>query len=237
MEARAEFREAARDCRLLLDRGYSARPVLALVGDRRRLTAEERLILFRGVASSGDSARRRAGVVTPGRAGQGGSQGVVLLLDAYNVAFIIVHYLVGKPCFISTDGLLRDAGANYGRVPRDELLSRAFSELAAAAARLGLTRVEAFLDAPVPHSGAHAGELRAAFAAAGIEASVELAKSADGAILARSAALSGIENAGAFVASGDSVLADSVPLVFDLARFVLEEGFHAELLDLSDLLP
>ena len=161
LEAKGEFREAARDYRLLLDRGYSGQATLKLVGDRHRLQAEERLILFRGIASAADSELRRAKLRKE-------AEGGLLLLDAYNQAFGIVHYLLGKPCFIATDGLLRDAGANYGRVPHDELLLRAFAELALGAARCGVARVEAFLDAPVSRSAEHAQSLEAAFESAGL---------------------------------------------------------------------
>lgn len=234
LEPSADFAEAARDFRLLLDRGYSGPATLKLVGDRRRLGAEERLILFRGLASAADSESRRARIA-------GEARGGLLLLDAYNQAFAIVHYLLGKPCFVATDGLLRDAGANYGRVPHDELLSRAFAELAAEAAALGVARVEAFLDSPVSRSAEHARELRAALSAAGLEAEAGLARSADAAILARLGELAaGVPPGGGrgtvLVASGDSVLADRVPAIFDLARSTLERRFGASLLDLSSLL-
>lgn len=225
MEARDAFRQAARDYRFLLDRGYASKPSLVLVGDRRRLSAEERLILFRGVATTEDSENRRRKLRREAR-------GSVLLLDAYNAAFVLVHYRIGKPCFLSTDGLLRDAGANYGRVPHDELLFRAFGELAAAAVALGFARAEAFLDAPVSRSAEHAAALRSAFAAAGLEAGVFLCPSADGAITSRLAA-GGDESL--LVASGDSVLADAAPAVCDIARFVLEGSYGSELFDLLAL--
>jgi hypothetical protein len=229
LEAKGEFREAARDYRLLLDRGYSGQATLKLVGDRHRLQAEERLILFRGIASAADSELRRAKLRKE-------AEGGLLLLDAYNQAFGIVHYLLGKPCFIATDGLLRDAGANYGRVPHDELLLRAFAELALGAARCGVARVEAFLDAPVSRSAEHAQSLEAAFESAGLEATVSLGKSADGAIAARLGGLLGEPSCAALVASGDSALVDRAPAVFDLARRVLEERFGAALLDLAECL-
>jgi hypothetical protein len=223
------FREAARDYRLLLDRGYSGPATLKLVGDRHRLSAEERLILFRGIASTGDSARRRTKLAKE-------AAGKPLLLDAYNQAFGIVHYLLGKPCFVATDGLLRDAGANYGRVPHDELLLRAFAELAAGAASCGVARVEAFLDSPVSRSAEHAAGLRAALVSAGLEAAVSIGKSADGAIVARLGGRLGEPEGAALVASGDSALVDRAPAVFDLARRVLEERFGAVLPDLEGCL-
>lgn len=234
MEAGEAFRAAVPEYRWLLDRGYPSGATIRLVGDRRRLAAEERLVLFRGVASAADSESRRARIA-------GNAAGRILLLDAYNAAFTVVHYLVGKPCFLSTDGLLRDAGANYGRVPREELLARAFDELALAAKELGASAVEAWLDAPVSRSAGHAARLEAAFEGAGVPARVLLARSADGAILARlGELLAGGEAAGGeagapLVASSDSAIADRAPAVFDLARRVLEGRFGAAFLDLGAL--
>jgi len=235
------FRAAVGEYRWLLDRGYPGGASLKLVGDRRRLSAEERLVVFRGVASSADSETRRARLAVS-------AEGRLILLDAYNAAFTVVHYLVGKPCFLSTDGLLRDAGANYGRVPREELLSRAFGELAQAAREAGAAAVEAWLDAPVSRSAAHAAALRAALEAAGLPSRVELARSADGAILARLREASGRGEAAAgggqapartavppIVASSDSAIADQAPEVFDLARRLLAARYGAAFLDLGAL--
>lgn len=183
---RDELVEAAVDYAYLLDRGYPERASGLLVGNRRRLDADERIMLFRGMASAADSARRRALLGGPPRGG-------VLLVDGYNVAFTLLHYWLGKPCFLSSDGLLRDAGANYGRVPHEVLLSRAFSELvewleAVARAAVPGLEIAIFLDAPVSRSGSHADELRDLIRGAGPgarNADVFVERSADGAILSR----------------------------------------------------
>ncbi|HUX37629.1 MAG TPA: DUF434 domain-containing protein [Rectinemataceae bacterium] len=225
--------EAARDYRFLLDRGYPERSSGELVGNRRRLEAEGRQMLFRGVASSADSARRRSRLASP-------AAGALILLDVYNVAFTLVHYFLGKACFLCSDGLVRDAGANYGRVPREELLHRAFGEIASYLGPRGL-RVEAFLDAPVSRSGEHAAALRAAFAAAHLESLVELAASADGAIAARLGALAETPAAAhgpvrVLVASSDSVLVDRAPAAWDLGRELLESRHAAFFPDFGALL-
>ncbi|MBL8966606.1 MAG: DUF434 domain-containing protein [Spirochaetaceae bacterium] len=252
----AAFAEAVRDYRWLLDRGYPDKASLKLVGDRRRLEAAERLVLFRGVASAEASRRRVARLVA-------GAAGRLVLLDGYNVAFTVLHYLVGKPCFVGTDGLLRDAGANYGRVPREGLLERAFAELGEALAAEGVAAVEAWLDAPVSGSAGHAAVLAKALEGKGFASRVALARSADGAILARleelgmrSARNRPAENragegagdgAGAsreaaadpgwapLVASSDSAVADRSPAVFDLARRLLERRYGAAFRDLGEL--
>ena len=226
--------EAAHDYRYLLDRGYPESSSIALVGNRHRLEADGRLMLFRGVASRADSERRR-GHLAPPRAGD------LVLLDAYNVVLTIVHYYLGKPCFLSSDGCLRDAGANYGRVSHGELLLRVFAELAGFLSPRNLV-LEAFFDAPVSRSGEHAAALRAAFSSAHCLAEVGAAASADGAIGARIEFILGPRKdidqeartrdpSGShrrlFVASSDSVLVDRAPWAWDLAREFLEERHAA----------
>ncbi|MDP3177135.1 MAG: DUF434 domain-containing protein, partial [Spirochaetaceae bacterium] len=109
---------AARDYRWLLDRGYAESSSLKLVGDRHRLERDERMILFRGVASDGASRRRTAMI-------SGDAAGRPLLVDGYNQTFAVMHYLMGKRLFICSDGLLRDAGSSHGRIARPELFERA----------------------------------------------------------------------------------------------------------------
>jgi hypothetical protein len=222
-----DFRAAKEDYAYLLDKGYAAKSSLKIVGDRRRLDAEERIILFRGVAPQSEAAARRAKLGLPPRDS-------VLLVDLYNVAFTLVHYLIGKPCFICTDGLLRDAGANYGRVPHEAELARAFSLLAACLGELGPRGIEAYLDAPVTRSGEHAAAFRALLDAAHLAlAIVETARSADLAILARLPARGGPAPAHeVWVLSSDSVLVDRAPSVFDAARHILETSFEARFLRL-----
>jgi hypothetical protein len=238
---------AFEDYVLLLDRGYPAQATIKLVGDRHRLSADERLVLFRGGTSSSDAERRSAKLARPG-------PGAVILVDLYNVAFTIVHYLVGKPCFISRDGLLRDAGANYGRVPHEDILARAFDLLASRLIELRPSRIEAFVDAPVSRSGGHAELFRAALAAARRAAlsragdrvsadeegegpiwNVCVAHSADGAVNAalEEFAHGPAEGRSVFVVSADSVLVDRAPRIFDAAREILEDEFGARLDDLS----
>jgi len=229
-----ELEEASRDYRFLLDRGYPPKASLALVGNRWRLDAEERLVLFRGVASTADSLARSAKLQTPGR-------GEVVLVDLYNVSFTIVHYLIGKPCFVSSDGFLRDAGANYGRIAHDAELLRAFDLIASALIGLSPFKIEAYLDAPVSRSGEHVVAFRGAWdaarkqaeagtadpeavAAENMDCVVEAVHSADGAIAGRLAAWR-TDGREAFVLSSDSAVIDRSAKALDLARQIITSVF------------
>jgi hypothetical protein len=223
---------AAFDYRWLLDRGYSPRAALKLVGDRRQMTGDERMILFRGVASSAASASRAAFI-------QGEARGRSVFVDGYNQTLTVMHYLTGRPLFIASDGLLRDAGGSHGRIGDAGLFARAAGALVDRIALLEPPRIAVFLDAPISGSAGHASLFRSLFAAKGIEADVRLEDSADAPLKRAPGAV--------LVATSDSAIADALiasstshregARLYDAARGAIELAFgRPELLDLSRLL-
>ena len=223
---------AARDYRWLLDRGYPPKASLKLVGDRRMMTKDERMILFRGVAPTAAAASRAAIVRSE-------AKGRAFLVDGYNQALTVMHYLTGRPVFVANDGLLRDAGGSYGRIADLALFERAVDAIAGHIVALGPLSVGIFLDSPVPGSAGHARMFRDLFASRGAEVEVRLEKSAD-APLKKAPPLS-------LVATSDSAIADALVAssalrsdgawLYDAARHVLELDFgRSELLDLGYLL-
>ena len=216
-----DLREAVRDYRGLLDRGYPVQASIKLVGDRYRLDRAGRIILFRGVHGRDISERikRNTVVSLPGRA--------LLGLDGYNVLFTLANYRTGHPLFVGTDGLLRDAGGAHGRFPGRAAFDEALGLAATRLAGLDLAGVSFYLDAPVSSSGDHAAAIRMACEAAGIPVSVEVAASADPLVR---------DYTGDAVATADSAVAiASRAPVFDLARDVLERRFGARFVDLGTL--
>ncbi len=219
---------AARDYRWLLDRGYPVAATIKLVGDRHRLEREERLILFRGVASTAASRVRRALLTDSVR-------GRPLLVDGYNQIYSVMHYRDGRPVFLSSDGLLRDAGASHGRIPDQDRFDAALECLASAIAAADPSRVSAYFDSPVSGSAGHASRFAAALAALGVAAEAEVARSADVPLKAAPA--------GGVVATGDSAVVDAIAAagaeaaVFDAARFAIERACGLrEWLDLAAVL-
>jgi len=226
------FAQAARDYLMLIDRGYARGAALKLVGDHHQLPRDERMILYRGLASSIESEARAAATVCPQE-----TAGRPILLDAYNQALTILHYARGRPVFIGTDGLVRDAGGSHGRIVDAAAFEEAVRTLAETAAGLGCGAITAYLDAPVSGSAAHAEIFRRLFESAGVPIETRLEKSADAALKTAPA--------GVLVASGDSAVADAVstrpgsdgPKLIALARAALERNFpNLELLDLRSVL-
>jgi hypothetical protein len=211
---------AAQDYRWLLDRGYAESAALKLVGDRFQLAREERMVLFRGVAPTARAAARRS-VIARSAAGR------LLLVDGHNQALAVMHYLAGRPVFLASDGLVRDAGGSHGRIARAELFDRAISLLASRIAAEAPRGVLAFFDAPIPKSAVHAATFRGALVELGVEAEARTESSAD----------TSLREApdGSLVATSDSAVVDFLvarrlgavresgcPGVYDAARATIE---------------
>ncbi|MCX7027825.1 MAG: DUF434 domain-containing protein [Spirochaetes bacterium] len=228
MEMRPEFAKAARDYRLLLDRGYPVNACLKLVGDRYRLDTIERMTLFRGILPSEQSAKVKARILAdPAGANQVGEAARVAL-DGYNIFFTITNYLRGHSLFVSTDGLLRDSGGAHGRVADEGQFLRAISLTTGELAEKVRASVTIYLDAPIPFSSRHAEACREKLSAARIDNEVILVPSADPFVAAFE---------GRWAASADSVVAlRAKSPIFDLARSVLEKGCKAGFPDLAALL-
>jgi hypothetical protein len=224
---------AAGDYRWLLDRGYAQQAALKLVGDKGQLTRDERMILFRGIASS-EVSKTRASLIRTG------AEGRELLVDGYNQALTVMHYLTGRPLFLGTDGLLRDAGGSHGRIADGALFERAAVALVELIVRQRPLRVLVCLDSPIPGSGSHAGLFRRLFSERGLEAELRLERSAD-APLKAAPRLS-------LVATSDGGIADALAPgfaqgsaegagLYDAARWAIDLAFGgAGILDLGRLL-
>lgn len=194
------------------------------MGDRYRLDRSQRHILFRGVFSNDDAARR-AEHRTDRATGR-------LFVDAYNVVLVVLNYRRGTPVFVCDDGYVRDVGGIHGGVKSQQLLRECFSEVVNVLAERRQWSAEpgelsVAFDAPVSHSGRHAQWCRELFQEAGVPAHVEIADSADF-LLNRAT-----EGA---IATGDSVVIDRTALpVWDLAATVLQDRYGARLVDLRDI--
>ena len=109
-----KLRAAVADLSWLLDRSYTKKSALKLVGDRYALRDRQRKALQRSAAGDADCRRRQAT-----RVDAGALQSAVLLLDGYNVLLTIEAALSGGLLLLARDGTLRDLTAmsrHYRRV-------------------------------------------------------------------------------------------------------------------------
>jgi hypothetical protein len=211
------FQDAIEDYRYLKNRGYPDKAALKLVSDHHRLNSVLRNCLFRAIFAYPDCENRKAKLIAAGEVG-----GHVLGVDWYNVLITVESYLKGFPVFISDDGLVRDSSGVHGSYKAGKITERAIDEILSLIAVLGPSRVELFLDAPISFSGDMAEELRNRLCRTlTVPYSVSVFPSAD----------YPLKSFNGIVATSDSSIIDRVQVqqVFDLARYVVETSFGAQI--------
>ncbi|MCX7655979.1 MAG: DUF434 domain-containing protein [Treponemataceae bacterium] len=212
------FALALKDYRFLLNRGYAVPSTLKLVGDRYRLSHVERMILFRGVLddTKNEHIEKKLLPFLP--------EDARLAIDGFNVLFTLINYRRGHPLFISTDGLLRDAGGAHGRIERCEDWSWAKALLCNTLLNLPVGPLWIYLDAPVSHSGDYRHE---------IEEHLKVHKTSVQVVLEGCADIPLQTFTGTAIATSDSTVAlRCKTAIFDLARHILETVFHPSFLDI-----
>lgn len=218
------------DYTYLLERGYPTKASLKLVGDRYRLSASHRTILFRGVTTREAASRRRKTLTRSCRS-------EVLRIDGYNVLFTVGNYLLGRELFIAVDGFLRDAGETHGGGMPQEVFDRAVELTVSFLADSRPSSVEFVFDRPISHSGQTAARMKEILTAAAIAGTSVTEPSADAVL----------KSGDGVVATSDSAIIDGLirrrnsiglagsPRTFDLARHVLGRHFRIDVADLGRL--
>jgi len=206
-------KEAAEEYFWMLSKGYPQGPALKLVGDKFMLSRTIRQVLYRGVAATGqaESRRKKIGSVI---------EGDLVLIDTYNVLFTVNNYLLGKPLFISNDGLLRDAGEMRGRIINKPQFSRSVSLMLEVLQMWSGASYIHYIDEPVSHSGRLCIELCKDMAEMGIEGDAFTVKSPDQKLRQ--------EKSDAICTSDGAIIDNYQGRVIDLPRFLLGHYFQAE---------
>ena len=216
-----EFKAACRDYYYLLAKEYPERGSLKMVGDHYRLSRDQRSVLYRGISSGKKSGIRNARLVPV-------KNNMYLVIDGYNVLFTILNYRLGRTVFISTDGILRDAGSLHGKLRDDRIFQECIDALFTTIAAYHPERVELFLDSPVSASQRHHQEIQKRLNDLNLIGECSLVHSADKEI---SSFNTGV------LASSDTVLIEKTTVpVTDLARFVLENRYEAEFSKMQEFL-
>lgn len=208
-----EFMIAAGEYMWLLSRDYPQKSSLKMVGDKFMLTRDMRQVLYRGITSEVRAEKRKKMIASF-------QNGDLVLIDAYNVLFTINNYLLGKPVFISNDGILRDAGEMQGRIRNKPIFSRAVALLLDVLEEwTGITFI-LYLDEPVSYSGRLSIELSKDMVQMGIEGEAITVKSPDQMLI------SGKSDA---ICTSDSAIIDHYHgRIVDIPRYLLERFFNPE---------
>jgi len=205
-----DFISAASEYSWLLSRSYPQKAVLKLVGDKYMLPGDMRQVLYRGV-SADQAARSRKSKIGAVRAGDR------VLVDAYNVLFTVNNYLLGKPLFISNDGILRDAGEMRGRITNKPVFTRSVCLMLDVLRLWNSATFILYLDEPVSFSGRLAIELSKDMVQMEIEGEALAVRSPDQKLLS--------ENSDAICTSDSAIIDRYTGRVVDLPRYLLEKFF------------
>ncbi len=215
------FRQGALDYFYLQDRNYPQKGTLKLVGDRYKLSGDQRTVLYRCISSSISSNNREKRLTTI-------IQDKILYIDGYNVLFTILNYRLGRLVFISTDGILRDAGSLHGKIRNDELFYDCITLLFDYLTLKTPACLNIFLDSPVSHSAKHKSTIDKALEQYSIKGSCQLVKSPDYEIK---------QNSEGVICTSDTAIIDRTEnLIADIPRAVLEKKFKYKLFKIKDIL-
>jgi hypothetical protein len=215
-----EFITAVHDYFYLINRNYSGKSVLKLVGDRYHLDRIQRNLLYRGVVPKALAERRRSKLKTE-------ISGEHISIDGYNVLLTISNYLLGRTVYISNDGLLRDAGEVFGKQQPLEVLHDVIDFTFPLLKKGGPRSLAVYFDSPVAFSGELAGYVRKQLEHVQLPGTVEAVHSPDYFLKKAEYGL---------VATSDSIIIDAcTTAIVDLPLLVLSERFSPDFIRLDRL--
>ena len=166
------FIEAARDYFWLQEKDYPQRLVFKIVCDRYRMDSIQRVIIYRGIFPSRENiARMKKQTASAG--------GMNLLVDTTNVIFRLNNYLCGRPVFLCTDGLLRDAGDAFSKQYPTDIHKRSIHLLIAYMKQLEVRSARFLIDQPADGSEQIESELETAGREFGYPTTIETTYPAD----------------------------------------------------------
>lgn len=209
--------KAAGEYLWLLSNGYPQKASLKLVGDKFMLSRDMRQILYRGISARKEADRRKKMI---------GSfhVGERVLIDSYNVLFTVNNYLLGRPVFISNDGLLRDAGEMRGRIISKPVFRRSVELMLEVLKENNGSEFLLYLDEPVSFSGRLAMELSGKMSQLDIRGEAMTVSSPDH--MLRN------EQSDAICTSDTAIIDHYSGKVVDLPRYLLDKYFQPDLFSL-----
>jgi hypothetical protein len=216
-----QFMNACRDYSYLVNRDYPERGAIKMVGDRYRLTRDQRTVLYRGITGEEKSRMRRSLLVS-------NIKNKTLAVDGYNVLFSLLNYRLGRFTFIATDNVMRDAGSLHGKLRDESTFRECVLLMMDFLTFMQPASVDIFLDSPVSHSEKHAREIREILDKLSLPGTCQVIRSADFALKHFPYEV---------LATSDTVIMEKAfrPVV-DLPRMILEKQYQAGFINISDLL-
>lgn len=218
-----DFKAAVQDCFYLMNKAYPDRGAVKFVGDRYGLSGSERSMLYRGVYSETLNESRRKKLVSISD-----FHGQPLHIDSFNVLFTLISYLEGKPVYLSTDGLLRDASEWHGKSIQSGRLKQALEALFDFLKANDPGYLNFYIDEPMHESGMIYRLISEKLEVLSLKGKANRFPYSDD-ILQR-------VRDGYLTTSDSQIIDKSSQPVFDLAKEVLEYKFNPRFFDLAKII-
>ena len=203
----------------LLERGYSDRAALKIVGDRHSLRDRQRKAVQRCAASDSVCVERARKSLAAEEI-----RGRTLALDGYNVLLTLEAALSGGVLLLARDRNLRDLAAMSAHYRRLLTTEPAITLLVTELERLGCAEVVCFLDRPVSNSGRLKRLIQNVAAGSALPWRIDLTDRTDHLLI----------HSPHVVASADSAILDGCSRWFNLVRQIVECSIpEAWIVDLS----
>ena len=209
------LQNAAKDFRYLLNRGFSRKAALELVGNRYQLNADGRHLLHRGVFSDEDSNWRKTRRIPFHQ-----TRNRDLAIDGYNLVITLEAGLSGLPLILGDDGFIRDISGLSGNYRRSEKTKEALLLIFNTLKRVKPRHVLFLFDAPISKSGELAREIRRRLKKEDIPGNAQAIKVPEKILIG----FSGV------VATTDTSIIDRSKKIFDLAGHILRTSIRPECL-------
>src|SRR4030042_2819968 len=219
-----DFESSAIDYLYLIEKRYSRKSSLKIVGDRYRLNSDQRSVLQRGVIKRKIAIERERKFVKEENLFFN-----CLVIDCYNVLITIISYLTGKFLYISNDGFLRDTSEAHSNIKKFSIntIVKAFYLLFEYIKELDLSEVIFFLDSPVSNSAKLSNKINSLLDLNNLEGYAQVVRSADHYI---------INGSDGMAATSDSVIIDKKMEVFDLAYHTLKYHYNPDFFNLKNII-
>ncbi|MFX0096424.1 MAG: DUF434 domain-containing protein [Candidatus Hodarchaeota archaeon] len=202
----SNMKEAAKDLRYLLSRGYGRTSALNLVGDKYLLDNEERHILFRAIYPPQDAEKRKDKLISVTEI-----KNKVLAIDGYNQIIVIESMLKELPIIDCDDGVLRDITGVFSNYKVAEVTYDAIKLILDLLVKCFPRTTLFYFDQPISKSGELARTVRKRIAEHGLKGDAGAVKQPDREVLSR----------GEVVASSDGIIIDNADAVVDLAGHIV----------------
>lgn len=200
------LREAAKDLRYLLNRGYRKETVLKIIGDRYLLDKSERLILYRSVYSE-----HEVEVISKKMLSEEEIKDKDIWIDGFNVLNTVEAALRNHELALCDDGIMRDFSEVYGRYKISEYTSTSIRLIGSILKELGVSKTTVLYESQVSKSGEIAKMMKEISRNLNLDLQVELSKTVD----------STLSRVDGVVCTSDSAILLKARHIFDLAGYIV----------------